>query len=303
MAPNCARGSRSTAVSRRFATSPFARQAAQWTTIGENLVPEYHVVSGVRRLPNDQGNALRSLGVKITRDVIDQNRWQAFWDAPLRVPGTPDPPAGGRAGGGAGRGAAPEPPAAGEIPLNGGRVYELPRTPEEIRRSAASFKATSCTRQHRRREHRGDVPGSLDGHLLGRSPLHDLPGRQPAADGRARVDRGEVGGLYLQRRSEGILDDDDAVGHVARHGRTRSAVSLRRPGDVRDRRVEGVEPNPDRRRPGPPRSRSSRRRTRSTFRARKTRTSATCTTERMRTRSTASASGWPRAKSRRSGRA
>jgi hypothetical protein len=120
------------------------KAGSQWTTLGNNLTPEYRVVSGVRRLPNDQGNALRSLGVKITRDVIDQNRWQAFWDAPLRVPGVPDPPPAGRAGG-AGRSAATGPPPPEEFPLNGGRVYELPRTPEEIRRATASFKATSCT--------------------------------------------------------------------------------------------------------------------------------------------------------------
>src|SRR5262245_15550153 len=81
------------------------KAGSPWTIIGETLTPEYRVVSGVRRLPNDQGNALRSLGVKITRDVIDQNRWQAFWDAPLRVPGTPVPSAGA---GGTGRGGAPQ---------------------------------------------------------------------------------------------------------------------------------------------------------------------------------------------------
>jgi hypothetical protein len=68
------------------------KPGGQWTILGEGLTPEYRVVSGIRRLPNDQGNALRSLGVKITREVVDQNRWQAFWDAPLRVPGTPEPP-------------------------------------------------------------------------------------------------------------------------------------------------------------------------------------------------------------------
>jgi hypothetical protein len=116
------------------------KTGGQWATIGENLAPEYHVVSGVRRLPNDQGNALRSLGVKMTRDVIDQHRWQAFWDAPLRVPGTPPAPAGG--GGAAGGNSAA---AAEEFPLNGGRVYELPRKPEEVRRAEATFKTTACS--------------------------------------------------------------------------------------------------------------------------------------------------------------
>jgi len=110
-----------------------------WAKIGENLTPEYGVVSGMRRMPNDQGNALTSLGVKITREVLDQNRWQAFWDAPLRVPGTPP----------AAPGAAPFVPSTtpgpdGVYPQNGGRTFELPRRPEEVRRATASFKTTSC---------------------------------------------------------------------------------------------------------------------------------------------------------------
>jgi hypothetical protein len=113
-----------------------------WMTIGENLAPEVHVVSGIRRLPNDQGGALQRQGIPITQEVIDKNRWYAFWDAPLLVPGMPATAA---------RGTEPAatpsnqtlPP--GVIPLGRGeRVYGLPRRPEEIRRADASFKATSC---------------------------------------------------------------------------------------------------------------------------------------------------------------
>src|SRR5215472_9050849 len=68
-----------------------------WSMLGENLIPEYHVVSGIRRLPNDQGGSLERQGIPITQEVIDKNRWYAFWDAPLRVPGTP-PAAAGRGG-------------------------------------------------------------------------------------------------------------------------------------------------------------------------------------------------------------
>src|SRR5215831_6472235 len=65
-----------------------------WMVLGENLSPEYDVVSGIRRLPNDQGGALQRQGIPITQEVIDKNRWYAFWDAPLLVPGTPQPAAG-----------------------------------------------------------------------------------------------------------------------------------------------------------------------------------------------------------------
>src|SRR5262245_30009321 len=113
-----------------------------WTILGENLVPEYDVVSGIRRLPNDQGGALQRQGIAITQEVIDKNRWYAFWDAPLLIPGTPQAAA-GRGGQAAGQPTAATPP--GVIPLGRGeRVYGLPRKPEEIRRAAAVFNTTSC---------------------------------------------------------------------------------------------------------------------------------------------------------------
>src|SRR4029453_9673506 len=91
----------------------------QWTTIGEGLRAEYHVTTGIRRLSEQQAAPLRDLGVRLTDDVIDRNRWFAFWDAPLVVPGV-------RQG--------------QQTPRNLG----LPRTPEEIHRARASFDTTSC---------------------------------------------------------------------------------------------------------------------------------------------------------------
>ena len=175
------------------------RAGGCWTRIGENLTPEYHVVSGVRRLPNDQGNALRSLGVTISRDVIDQNRWQAFWDAPLRVPGTPEPAAGGRGSAG-GRGAPAEPALAlGEIPLNGGRVYELPRRPEEIKRATASFKATACLVKSEGASIEVTYPGCLWAFSQAISASRSIAAS--SSNGRARH-TGEVGGGHLQRRPQ-----------------------------------------------------------------------------------------------------
>jgi hypothetical protein len=91
----------------------------QWMTIGEGLRAEYHVTTGIRRLSEQQAAPLRDLGVRLTDDVIDRNRWFAFWDAPLVVPGV-------RQG--------------QQTPRNLG----LPRTPEEIHRARASFDTTSC---------------------------------------------------------------------------------------------------------------------------------------------------------------
>ena len=116
------------------------RNGSAWTTLGEHLVPEYSVVSGVRRLPNDQGGALERQGIAITQAVIDQNRWYAFWDAPLRVPGTP-----ASASGRSAASTEPRPSAPGVIPIGRGeRVYGLPRTPDEIRRATATFRASAC---------------------------------------------------------------------------------------------------------------------------------------------------------------
>ena len=54
---------------------------------------------------------------------------------------TGTPPAPGRWRPAGGNSAA----AAEEFPLNGGRVYELPRKPEEVRRAEATFKTTACS--------------------------------------------------------------------------------------------------------------------------------------------------------------
>jgi hypothetical protein len=64
------------------------KAGGQWTTLGRNLMPEYHVVSGVRRMADDQANPLKAAGIELTEEVITKNRWYAFWDAPLVMPGS-----------------------------------------------------------------------------------------------------------------------------------------------------------------------------------------------------------------------
>src|SRR6266545_460339 len=91
------------------------KAGGQWTTLGRNLTPEYHVVSGIRRMADDQANPLKAAGIELTEEVINKNRWYAFWDSPLVMPGSQEmqdeaawrrsqQPAGGRGGG---RGQAP----------------------------------------------------------------------------------------------------------------------------------------------------------------------------------------------------
>src|SRR5438874_7144456 len=64
------------------------KAGGQWTTLGKNLTPEYHVVSGIRRMADDQANPLKAAGIELTEEVINKNRWYAFWDAPLVMPGS-----------------------------------------------------------------------------------------------------------------------------------------------------------------------------------------------------------------------
>src|ERR1700733_16309231 len=59
-----------------------------WATLAANLEPDFHVVSGIRRMTDQQLLPLKALGIKITPEILDQDRWEAFWDAPLNIPGT-----------------------------------------------------------------------------------------------------------------------------------------------------------------------------------------------------------------------
>ena len=74
------------------------KSGGQWAPLGQNLVPEFYVKTGVRRMTTQQGAPLINLGVDITPEVIEKNKWYAFWDAPFVIPGVPEP-APARAGG------------------------------------------------------------------------------------------------------------------------------------------------------------------------------------------------------------
>jgi len=127
------------------------KAGGQWTTLGKNLAPEYHVVTGIRRMADDQANPLKAAGIELTEEVINKNRWYAFWDAPLVMPGSQEmqdeaawrrsqQPQQGRGEGRGGRGQAQA-----ADPLIPNRTLGTPRTPSEIRRADASFHTTSCS--------------------------------------------------------------------------------------------------------------------------------------------------------------
>ncbi len=89
-------------------------KAGKWIELGKSLTPEFEITSGVRRLSEQQMAPLRDLKVEFTPEVIEREKWNAFWDSPLMVPGRP------------------------------GTNLGLPRKPEEIRKAWAKYNATSC---------------------------------------------------------------------------------------------------------------------------------------------------------------
>ena len=93
------------------------KDAPDWVQVARDLTPEFRVVSGIRRMTGQQLTPLRDLGVEITPEVVEPLKWGAFWDAPLDVPG---------------------------MDGRGTTNLDMPRTPEDIDRSTATYQADSC---------------------------------------------------------------------------------------------------------------------------------------------------------------
>lgn len=140
------------------------RSGGPWGVLGQNLKPEFKVVTGIRRMSTQQADPLKAAGVVLTPEVIEKNRWYAFWDAPLVMPDGPEmremrsynvpraavdpviaargpiPPRGER-----------RPPATtydpggglAPLPLAGRNIGE-PRSPKDITRATAEFATASC---------------------------------------------------------------------------------------------------------------------------------------------------------------
>jgi hypothetical protein len=89
------------------------KSGGKWVMLGRDLAPEFEVTSGKRRLSEQQMAPLRKLG-PLTPALIEREKWNAFWDAPLMIPGAPN------------------------------TNLDLPRKPEEIRHASASYQAGGC---------------------------------------------------------------------------------------------------------------------------------------------------------------
>jgi hypothetical protein len=87
---------------------------ASWAVLARDLAPEFEVVSGRRRISEQQLAPLRKLGLSLTPEFLEREKWKVFWDAPLDIPGA--------------RNAGPD----------------MPRQASEIRRAKAAYNATGC---------------------------------------------------------------------------------------------------------------------------------------------------------------
>ena len=99
-----------------------------WRTMASNLIPEYHVVSGVRRVTQQQTKPLEKLGIALTEEKLNEIKWNAFWDAPLYLEDKAPP---------SHQNAIPASEAFKNHP-------GMPRKPEEVVRAKARYKATEC---------------------------------------------------------------------------------------------------------------------------------------------------------------
>src|ERR1017187_1025529 len=87
----------------------------KWSVLGHDLTPEYQVATGRRRISAQQEVPLRQLGM-YTPEIIERQKWFAFWDAPLNVPGRSFSNA----------------------------AVDLPLKPEDTQRAWAAFQVTGC---------------------------------------------------------------------------------------------------------------------------------------------------------------
>src|SRR5215467_6821603 len=56
------------------------KRGGAWNVLAANVTPDFRVVSGLRRMSNQQMAPLRGLGVELSSDIVDRYRWEPFWD-------------------------------------------------------------------------------------------------------------------------------------------------------------------------------------------------------------------------------
>jgi len=99
-----------------------------WEVLAQHVTPEFRVVSGLRRVTQQQTEPLEKLGVPLTEEKLNEIKWDAFWDAPLFISDEPPKSHGSSI------------PAAEPFANHPG----MPRKPEEVTRATASYQSSGC---------------------------------------------------------------------------------------------------------------------------------------------------------------
>jgi hypothetical protein len=89
-----------------------ARGGGEWDVLGKDLIPDFQVTTGRRRISATQRKLLKKFGIDTPAEE-EVRKWNTFWDAPLVVPGGHD-------------------------------TTDLPRKADEIQRASVSYNSHSC---------------------------------------------------------------------------------------------------------------------------------------------------------------
>ncbi len=106
------------------------RRGGAWVPVAQNATPEFRVASGVRRITQQQIRPLNKLKIPITPEVVDKEKWNAFWDAPLFIEGSEVK--------------SPSHPTSTPFETATALHPGLPRKPHEVRRAVATFANEGC---------------------------------------------------------------------------------------------------------------------------------------------------------------
>ena len=104
-------------------------QNGHWNKIMVDVTPEFRIVSGTRRVTQQQTEPLEKMGVPLTPEKLDEIKWDAFWDAPLYI--------------------SEEPPKSHTSSIPAEEAFAnhpgMPRKASEVKRATAVFSIDSCT--------------------------------------------------------------------------------------------------------------------------------------------------------------
>ncbi len=99
-----------------------------WRLLATHVRPEFRIVSGVRRVTQQQTEPLEELGVPLTAEKLNEIKWEAFWDAPLYIED--------------------EPPLSHKSSIPAAQPFAnhpgMPRKPGEVTRATARYLAEGC---------------------------------------------------------------------------------------------------------------------------------------------------------------